>query len=128
MSSSTAVATGTYSFDATAAEASAGGSTTAHASETVYVDTTPPALTITSPAANATVSGRVAIGATATDAMGVKSVEFYVDNVLIARDTGTPYTASWNTHKSSSGPHAIMVKATDNGGNVTSQSITVTVK
>ena len=60
--------------------------------------------------------------------MGVKSVEFYVDNVLLARDTGTPYTTTWNARKTAAGPHAITVKATDNGGNVTSQSITVTVK
>jgi len=128
VSSSPSVAAGTYAFDATVAEVGGGIATTAHASDIVYIDTTPPSLTITSPAANSTVNGRVAIIATASDTTGINWVEFYVDGVLVGRDTGSPYSTNWNARKANVGVHDIVVKAVDKAGNVTSQSISVTVK
>ena len=128
VSSSSTVASGTYAFDASVAEVGGGSSTTAHASDIVYVDTTAPSLTITSPLANSTVNGRVSIIATASDATGINWVEFYVDGVLIGRDTGSPYSVNWNARKANIGLHDIVVKAIDKAGNVTSQSLSVTVK
>jgi hypothetical protein len=128
VSSSSTVASGTYAFDASVAEVGGGSSTTAHASDIVYVDTTAPSLTITSPLANSTVNGRVSIIATASDATGINWVEFYVDGNLIGRDTGSPYSANWNARKANVGPHDIVVKAIDKAGNSSSQTLSVTVK
>ena len=103
-----------------------------HASLVVYaaptvVDTTPPTVSIASPAAGSTVNGgRLTISANAADASGIQAVEFYVDGNLLARDTASPYTANWNLRKVASGPHAIKVVAIDIAGNRAEQIITVT--
>lgn len=57
-------------------------------------ETTAPSVSITSPAAGATVSGTVTIAAAASDTVGVSRVEFLVDGLLLASDTTTPYSAS----------------------------------
>jgi hypothetical protein len=130
VSSSTAVADATYTLTASAADSSTGVNVAAHASAVVYTpaaDTTPPALTIVNPSAGARLSGNKAnITATATDASGVAAVEFYVDGVLLARDTGTPYSANWNLRKAGAGTHTIRVRAIDTRGNASEQTITVT--
>jgi len=131
VNSSTAVADATYTLTASAADSATGVNIGAHASAVVYTapaDTTPPALTIVSPSAGAMLAGNKAvITATATDASGVAAVEFYVDNVLLARDTATPYSANWNLRKFAAGTHAIRVHAIDARGNVSEQTITVTL-
>src|SRR5256712_13489055 len=53
-------------------------------------DTTPPTVSITSPAANATLAGSVTVTASATDNVAVASVQFKVDNA----NTGTAITAA----------------------------------
>ncbi len=123
-----AVADGTYGFDATAADSGAGGSSSmTHGAVVIYSDTTPPTLAINSPADGAGVGGRmVSISATASDASGVQAVEFYVDGVLLARDTSAPYSANWNLRKVASGPHNIKVRAIDNAGNATESTVTIT--
>ncbi len=50
-------------------------------------DTTPPVVSLTSPASGATVSGSVAIAATASDTgSGIARVEFRADGVLLGTD------------------------------------------
>jgi len=126
--SSAQTAAGTYALDAKATEASFGNSATAHASQIVYVDGTAPTVSISSPANGAVVTGRVSILATASDESRVAAVEFYVDGVLIGRDTGSPYSAGWNSRKAGSGSHTIMVRALDAAGNKAEKSIVVQVK
>lgn len=124
----------TYTLDASAVDsAAAGNATTGHASYVVYSapaptnDTTPPAVSISSPSSGATVKGnRVTISANASDASGIQAVEFYVGGSLLARDTGAPYTANWNLRKVASGSHTIRVVAIDNAGNRAESSINVT--
>ena len=58
---------------------------------------------------------------------GVQAVEFYGDGVLPARDTAAPYATSWNLRKVSKGVHTIKVRALDNAGNTTEQSVSITV-
>lgn len=90
-------------------------------------DDLPPTVAITSPAAGA-VSGTVALAATASDDVGVISVEFRIDGVLLTTDLDAPYAASWDTTAFPDGPHAITALATDTGGNTTlSTAVNVTV-
>jgi hypothetical protein len=130
VNSSTAVADATYTLTASAADSATSMNVAAHASAVIYTpppDTTGPALTIVSPSNGAKIAGNKAtITATATDASGVAAVEFWVDGVLLARDTGTPYSANWNTRKVSAGTHTILVRAIDTRGNKSEQTITVT--
>jgi hypothetical protein len=126
--SSAQTAAGTYALDAKATEASFGNSATAHASQIVYVDGTAPTVSISSPANGAVVTGRVSILATASDESRVAAVEFYVDGVLVGRDTGSPYSTGWNSRKAGSGSHTIMVRALDAAGNKAEKSIVVQVK
>jgi len=91
-------------------------------------DTTPPTTAITAPANGATVSGTVAVTASASDNVGVTRVEIYLDSALKATLTSAPYTWSWNTTTAANGAHAIVSKAYDAAGNVgTSATVTVTV-
>ncbi len=91
-------------------------------------DTTAPVASITSPVAGATVSGTVAVAATATDAVGVTKVEFFLDGALQATDTTAPYSWSWATAGSANGSHSLVAKAHDAAGNVgTSATVSVTV-
>src|SRR3989442_1235204 len=65
------------------------------------IDDTPPTVSITAPAAGATVSGTTTVSATATDNVGVAGVQFAVDGVnLGAEITAAPYTAPWMTQGS----------------------------
>jgi hypothetical protein len=91
-------------------------------------DTTAPATSITSPSNGATVSGTVSVTATASDNVGVTSVEFYVDGVLAATDSSSPYSFSWNTTGVANGSHSLSSKAYDAAGNAgTSSTVSVTV-
>lgn len=90
-------------------------------------DTTPPSVTLTAPIEGATVSGTVALTATATDNTGVAKVEFYDNSSLIASDTTSPYQASWSSLPAPNGTHLITARAYDAAGNVSSDSNTVSV-
>jgi beta-lactamase superfamily II metal-dependent hydrolase len=91
-------------------------------------DTQPPTTAITSPSNGATVSGTIAVTASASDNVGVTSVEFYLDGALQATDTSAPYSWSWNTTTASNAAHALTSKAFDAAGNfATSSAVNVTV-
>jgi hypothetical protein len=83
----------------------------------------PPTVAITSPAANATVSGVVTIAAQADSSAGVQRVDFLVDGQLLATDTTAPYQASWS---SVAGSHTLAARVTDAAG-VTATSAVVPV-
>jgi endonuclease/exonuclease/phosphatase family metal-dependent hydrolase len=92
-------------------------------------DTTPPSAAITAPSAGATVSGTIAVSANASDNVGVAGVQFKLDNQnLVAEDTTTPYSVSWNTATATNGNHVLTAVARDAAGNTApSASVTVTV-
>jgi Bacterial Ig domain/Gametolysin peptidase M11 len=133
----------TYTLSATVGEATVSSSATDHAAYVVVSptptptpsptpappppsDTTPPALSITNPAAGALLpSNRLTISANASDSSGVSAVEFWVDGVMLARDTSAPYSAVWNTRKLAAGNHSIRVRAIDAVGNVSEQTVSV---
>jgi Bacterial Ig domain/IPT/TIG domain len=86
-------------------------------------DTIPPTVSITSPAANATLAGSVIVAANATDNIAVASVQFKVDNANTgAAITSAPYNYSLNTTTLSNGNHIITALAADTSGNTATSS------
>ncbi len=92
-------------------------------------DITPPTTSIAAPANGATVSGTVAINATASDNVGVTQMQILIDGAVAASNTNaTALSFNWITTAVANGSHTIVSKAFDAAGNVgTSATITVTV-
>ena len=92
-------------------------------------DTTPPTVSITSPAANATVSGTVTVSANASDNVGVTSVQFLLDGANLGSALIlSPYSMSWDTTTTTNGSHTLTAQAWDAARNVgTSTAVSVTV-
>ena len=91
---------------------------------------TPPTVSITSPAAGASLiaPATVTIKATAADADGtVAKVDFFNGTAQLGTSTTSPYTFTWNNV--TAGSYTIIAVATDNGGaSTTSASVSFTVK
>jgi hypothetical protein len=90
-------------------------------------DKTAPVVSIAKPVAGSTVSGIATISANATDNVGVKKVEYYVNGVLRITSTTAPWTITWGTTNYPNGPNTVTVKAYDAAGNVGQSSVTVNV-
>src|SRR5947208_661899 len=92
-------------------------------------DTTPPAVSISTPAANSSVSGTITVIATATDNVGVMGVQFKLDNSNIGSElTAFPYAFTWDTTGVLNGSHTLTAVARDAAGNTsTSLPVSVTV-
>jgi len=92
-------------------------------------DTTPPTTSITAPANGATVSGTVAVTATASDNVGVTQMQILIDGSVVASNTNaTSLSFNFNSTTVANGSHTIVSKAFDAAGNVgTSATVTVTV-
>jgi hypothetical protein len=105
------------------------GNVSTPASFRVTVDTLLPTLSITNPAANATLRGPVVVKAAATDnSRKVSKVEFYLDGELQGPALETaPYQWTWDTDATAAGPHTLTVKAYDPAGNVAVVERTVKV-
>lgn len=92
-------------------------------------DTTPPTVTITSPAAGETISGVVSLDATASD--NIVSVQILIPVAPDSpeggpdssrngfADTTAPYTATWDTRTKKNGPYTLTAEARDQAGHVT---------
>ena len=93
-------------------------SVTVTVSNAPVVDTTPPTVTITSPANGSTLVTNTKISVSATDNISVSQVSIYIDGVLKYTGTSAPYTYTWNTKKVAKGTHTITAKAWDAAGNV----------
>src|SRR5271155_3281632 len=108
---------------------SAGNATSSAATLTVTPDTTPPTVSITSPASGATVSATITVNASASDNVAVANVQLQVDGANSgAADTSSPYNLSLNTTTLSNGSHSLTAVATDTSGNkATSTAIAITV-
>jgi hypothetical protein len=94
------------------------------------VDNAAPTVSITSPVNGAQVSrnSTTIINASATDNRGVSKVEFYVNNVLKCTDTTAAYSCAWTVPSQKNVNYALMAKAYDTSGNITSTTISVTSK
>ena len=83
-------------------------------------ETTPPAVSISAPANNATVNGIVNVVADASDNVGVDRVQFQIDGVDTGpTDSAAPYALAWDTRTAANGPHAVRARAYDAAGNST---------
>jgi len=91
-------------------------------------DTTAPKVSITSPSDGATVKKTVALRATATDDVALKSMKLYLDGTLVASGTESSISYSWNTRKATAGTHTIKAVAEDSSGNSSSTSISVKIE
>ena len=79
-----------------------------------------PTVALSAPGAGTVVTGTaVTLAATATDDRRVDKVEFLVDGVVVATDTGLPYAVAWNSSTATNGNHTFSARATDDAGNVT---------
>jgi len=127
--SSSSLAAGTNSIVASYGGDSANAASTSPTlSETVssVTDTTPPLVTIGSPANGATVGTKVTIKAQATDNVGVASLTVSVDGKVVATTNTGAISYSWNTRRVASGSHTIGATAKDAAGNQATASIVVT--
>ena len=70
-------------------------------------DTQAPSVSLTSPAAGATVTGTVSVAAAASDNVGVSSVQLLVDGAVLGSDSASPYTWGWNTTSLPDGTHTL---------------------
>lgn len=86
-----------------------------------------PAVALTSPADAARISGAVLLSATATDASGVQSVEFWVAGRMEHVDSADPFEQRWETKSVPDGAHALWAVARDRVGNE-ARSALVTVQ
>lgn len=93
------------------------------------VDTTPPVVTVTSPASGSKVSGTIMLRATATDNVGIAGVQFRIDGTVAgAEERVAPYETDFNTASLSDGTHTITATARDAAGNTTTSApVTFTV-
>ena len=93
-------------------------------------DTTPPTVAITSPADGSSVFGVVSLAATASDNVGIASVQYYLDGAPLGAPIAPPdpYAAFWNATGIGPGSHVLTAVASDFAGNTgTSTPVTVTV-
>jgi Bacterial Ig domain len=92
-------------------------------------DSTPPAVTVTSPASGATVTGTVTVSASASDNIGVAGVQLKIDGANLGVEITTPpYASTWTSATIGDGAHVLTAVARDAAGNVkTSADVTVTV-
>ncbi|PYS31259.1 MAG: hypothetical protein DMG11_02015, partial [Acidobacteria bacterium] len=111
----TSASNGSHTLTAVARDAAGNRTTSSPVTVTVSnstPDTTPPTVSITSPANGATVSGTITATSTASDNVGVAGVQYKLDGVnLGAEDTASPYSTSWNTTSASNGSHTLTAVA-----------------
>ena len=120
---------GSHTITAIARDAAGNRTTSAAVTVTVLNDTTPPSVSISAPAAGATVSSTVTVVGTASDNVGVAGVQFKLDGAnLGAEVTAAPFQVAWDTTTAHNGSHTLSAVARDAAGNSsTAAAVTVTV-
>lgn len=92
-------------------------------------DTTPPSVSIFAPVAGSTVSGTSSVSGSASDNVGVSTVQVSVDGGAYQTAQGT---SGWNysidTTTLANGSHTLTARATDTSGNVSTASESITVQ
>ena len=93
----------------------------------VPTDTQPPSVSISSPGGGS-VSGIVGISVSANDNVGVTRVDLLVNGALLATDTTSPFSFSWDSTALVGSGVALVARAYDAAGNsATSNPVTVSV-
>jgi hypothetical protein len=120
-------ANGAHTLTAVARDILGVGWTSPAVNVTVFNDTTPPSVAISSPAPGASLRGTITIAANASDNVGVTGVQFKLNGVnLGAEDTASPYSIPWNTSTAGNGTYALTAVARDAAGN-TATATTISV-
>lgn len=91
------------------------------------LDNVPPVVNITSPTSGKVLGGAVEVVVNATDDVGVDRVELYIDSVLYATDTTSPYLFTIDSTQLSDGDHLISAVAYDVSNNAARSDISITV-
>jgi hypothetical protein len=105
----------------------AGSATSNVATLTVNVPQ-PPSVSITSPAIGTTVSGAITVAGTASDAVGLSSVQVQIDGGVFSPSSGTTnWTFSLDTASLSNAVHSVTARATNSSGLTASTTITLNV-
>ncbi len=112
---------GNHTLTAVATD-TAGNTATSAAGGVSVADITPPTVTVTAPAASATVSGSVTLSASASDNVGVTEVVFQVDGSEVGYTTTTPFRYSWNSASVTPGNHTVTAVAYDAADNFTTSA------
>lgn len=90
------------------------------------ISTIIPGVSIASPTNNAEISGNVTITVNATKGE-IKTVEFFIDNVLIGQANSAPFEKKFNFDSIDAGAHKITVVGTDINGLTARDEISVNV-
>lgn len=93
----------------------------------IPADKKAPSVEITSPAPNSKIKGIQKVKANASDNVGVARVEFFTNSSRRGVDSNSPYEFDLNTTDLQDNEYLLIVKAYDGAGNVSSDSIKVTV-
>lgn len=94
---------------------------------TTLPDITAPTVSLTAPPNASAKTLTFPISATASDDLDLNRVEFYADSTLIRTLTTAPFSFNWDSYAVHNGTRVITAKAIDATGNVTSQSVTITI-
>ena len=99
----------------------------------ITIDNTPPAVSITAPAASATVKGTANYSVLASDGIGVSGIAWKLDGATLdtqsyAAFTSATKTYAWDVLTAAEGAHTLTATATDAAGNTTTSApVAVTV-
>ncbi|HEU4374232.1 MAG TPA: S8 family serine peptidase [Telluria sp.] len=99
---------------------------TAAANTVVVADTQAPSAAIDAPLGSSSVSGLVAVDASASDNVGVARVDLKVNGTTVAAATAAPYSFTWDSTGVANGMANLVAVAYDAAGNV-GQSAAVAV-
>ena len=91
-------------------------------------DTTPPTVSLTSPANGSTLPATVTLAANAGDGVQVQRVDFLVDGAVVGSDDFAPYSVAYATANLTAGAHTFTAVAYDTSGDsATSTTVTGTI-
>jgi subtilisin family serine protease len=122
----TSATNGAHALTAVARDAAGRETTAAAVVVNVFNDLAAPTVAVTSPAADTTLQGSVAVTATAADDRGVTSVQFLLDGApLGAAVTTAPYQVEWPTTSATNAPHTLTAVARDAAGRETTAAAVV---
>jgi hypothetical protein len=118
------IAEGAHTLSAIARDAAGN---TRSATISVRVDRTAPTVTLMPHLTTAPLAGIATVSVSASDDVGVDSVWFSVDGVLVGEDTTPPYEMPWNTLTVADGSHTLQASVRDRAGGLNTAATTMSV-
>lgn len=124
----TAYASGSHTISARATDSSGNTGVTNVSVSFSNADTTPPTVSVSTPAAGASVAGTVNVAGAAADNKALAKVELSVDGGTYRLATGTSaWSLALDSTTLANGSHTLTARATDTSGNTSTASVSVTV-